>query len=196
MPKLNQTHIVERLQKRIEQLEKGEKLDARDINALLAPEQQKQLADGWAEQQSIRKQHRSQASAELAGLVWKTKTEVRLDIYRQALAEALDSLPNALEDQLHQQEVRGARIALEAYFSARTADKNGWTAANNALRRAGLNRMDGITQAVGTKRDKEVWAMEEVLRSKIEFEMTDDEREQHELLAEYERSVGKKQGRV
>jgi hypothetical protein len=196
MPKLDQMHMVERLQKRIEQLEKGEQLDARDINALLTPEQQKQLADAWAEQQSIREQHRSKTSAETAGLIWKTKTQVRLYIYRHALSQAMDSLPNALEDRLYQQEVRGARIALDAYFAAKAADKNGWSAANNALRRSGLNRMDGITQAVGTKRDKEVWAMEDILRSKIESEITDDEREQHQLLAEYERGIGKRQGRV
>ena len=124
-------------------------------------------------------------------MFWKTKTEVRLDTYRQALADALADLPNAIEDQLYQQEVRGARIALDAYFKANDADKNGWTAANNALRRAGLNRMDGISQIVGTERDREVWAMEDRLRSKILEGMTEGEREQHELLAEYERSITK-----
>jgi hypothetical protein len=191
MPKLTQSNVVERLQKRIEQLEQGEPLEARDINALLTGEQQKTLSDAWAEQQSIRKVHRTKASAEKVGLLWKTKTDVRLDVYRQALAEAMECLPNAIEDQLFQQEVRGARIALDAYFKAKDADKNGWTAANNALRRAGLNRIDGITQVVGSERDRQVWAMEEELRLKIEKEMTDDEREQHELLAEYERSITK-----
>lgn len=192
MPKLNQTHIIERLQKRIEQLEQGEQLEARDINALLTNEQQQQLANAWADQQKIRKLHRTQASAEKAGLTWKTKTEVRLEIYRQALAVDMESLPNAIDNRLYEQEVRGARIALDAYFSARAKDNNGWIAANNALRRAGLNRMDGIAQAVGTKRDKEVWAMEDRLRTKFEAEITDVEREQQELFAEHERSIGKK----
>jgi hypothetical protein len=192
MPKLNQTHIVERLQKRIEQLEQGEQLEARDINALLTDEQQQKLANEWSEQQAIRKQYRTKDYAKKAGLIWKTKTEARLEIYRQALAEALESLPNAIEDQLYQQQVRGARIALDSYFKAKDEDKNGWTAANNALRRAGLNRMDGITQVVGSERDREVWAMEEALRLNIEKEMTDYEREQHQLLAEYDRSINKK----
>ena len=191
MPKLSKLQNVERLQQRLENLESGDEVDAREVLALLSSDQQQQLAEAWAEQQGIRKQHTTKASAEKSGLVWKTKTEVRLDVYRQALADALAGLPNAIEDQLYQQEVRGARIALDAYFKAKDADKNGWTAANNALRRAGLNRMDSISQVVGTERDREVWAMEDSLRSQIVEGMTDEEREQHELLSEYERSITK-----
>jgi hypothetical protein len=178
MPKLSKLQNVERLQQRLENLESGDEVDAREVLALLSSDQQQQLAEAWAEQQGIRKQHTTKASAEKSGLVWKTKTEVRLDVYRQALADALAGLPNAIEDQLYQQEVRGARIALDAYFKAKDADKNGWTAANNALRRAGLNRMDSISQVVGTERDREVWAMEDSLRSQIVEGMTDEEREQ------------------
>jgi hypothetical protein len=43
MPKLNATHLVGRLQERIEQLERGDALEARDINALLNKEQQQAL---------------------------------------------------------------------------------------------------------------------------------------------------------
>ena len=42
MPKIDAMHRVERIRKRIEQLERGEALEARDINALLTPLQQKQ----------------------------------------------------------------------------------------------------------------------------------------------------------
>lgn len=40
MPKLKQEHTAERIRRRIEQLERGEALEARDINALLNEEQQ------------------------------------------------------------------------------------------------------------------------------------------------------------
>ena len=54
MPKINATHKLERIQKRIAQLENDEALEARDINALLTPEQQQELKDAWAIQQLLR----------------------------------------------------------------------------------------------------------------------------------------------
>ena len=58
MPKLNVTHLVGRIQERIEQLERGDALEARDINALLTKEQQQALKDVWTKQQSLRKTHK------------------------------------------------------------------------------------------------------------------------------------------
>jgi len=55
MPKLNITHLPERLQKRLEQLERGEALEARDINALLNDEQKHRLKKAWSEQQELLK---------------------------------------------------------------------------------------------------------------------------------------------
>ena len=52
MPKLNVTHLVGRIQERIEQLERGDTLEARDINALLTKEQQQELKDAWTVQQA------------------------------------------------------------------------------------------------------------------------------------------------
>ena len=45
MPKLNTEQLMERIQKRIHQLELGEEIAAKDIKALLNAEQQQQLAD-------------------------------------------------------------------------------------------------------------------------------------------------------
>ncbi len=47
MPKLNVTHLVGRIQERIEQLERGDALETRDINALLNKEQLQALKDAW-----------------------------------------------------------------------------------------------------------------------------------------------------
>jgi len=53
--KLNVTHLVGRIQERIEQLERGFALEARDINALLTKEQQQELKDAWTKKQVLRK---------------------------------------------------------------------------------------------------------------------------------------------
>ena len=50
MPKLNTEQLMERIQKRIHQLELGEEVAAKDIKALLSTEQQQQLVDALAAQ--------------------------------------------------------------------------------------------------------------------------------------------------
>ena len=73
MPKLNVTHLVGRIQERIEQLERGEALEARDINALLNKEQLQALKDAWTIQQALRKIHKPPKSIEEANKIdWKT----------------------------------------------------------------------------------------------------------------------------
>ena len=39
MPKLDSTYLIERLKKRIKQIESGEAIEARDINVLLSSKQ-------------------------------------------------------------------------------------------------------------------------------------------------------------
>ena len=48
MPKLNKEQLMERIQKRIHQLELGEEITAKDIKALLNAEQQQKLVDALA----------------------------------------------------------------------------------------------------------------------------------------------------
>ena len=50
MPKLNTEQLVERIQKRIHQLELGDEIAVKDIKALLSGEQQQQLVDALAAQ--------------------------------------------------------------------------------------------------------------------------------------------------
>jgi len=45
LPKLNTEQLMERLERRIHQLELGEEIAAKDIKALLSAEQQQQLVD-------------------------------------------------------------------------------------------------------------------------------------------------------
>ena len=192
MPKLNITHLPERLQQRIEQLEWGDALEARDINALLNKGQQQALKTAWSVQQALRKQHKPpKTDAQKAALGWKTIREVRLDIYKQALAESENGLIDEYDKLLQQREIKAARVFMDGYSAASDEGKNAWTAGNIALTRAGFNRADGSSNLELNTRDKQVKAMEESLRDQFEAEMTDDEREQLELGREFDKSKGK-----
>jgi len=58
VPKLNTEQLMERLERRIHQLELGEEIAAKDIKALLNAEQQQQLADALAAQVELKKNKR------------------------------------------------------------------------------------------------------------------------------------------
>ena len=192
MPKLNVTHLVGRIQERIEQLERGDALEARDINALLTKEQQQKLKDAWTVQQALRKIHKPPKSNEEAQKIgWKTIREVRLEIYRQALQEAQDGVGDGIEKLLHQSEVKASRVFLDAYFNAKEGT-NKWSAGNIALRRNGFNRIDGQSYSYSNKRDREVNEMEDSLRERMEDDLSAEEKEQLELSREYDKAVAKR----
>ena len=86
MPKLNAEQLMERIQKRIHQLELGEEIAAKDIKALLNAEQQQQLVDALAAQVELKKNKRARTDAEKQALGWKSIREVRLDVLRAALS--------------------------------------------------------------------------------------------------------------
>ena len=165
MPKLNTEQLMERIQKRIHQLELGEEIAAKDIKALLSVEQQQQLVNALAEQAELKKNKRARTDAEKQVLGWKSIREVRLDVLRSALNAANDGLLEDYERRLNEKEVRQANIYLREYSDARKADKSVFVAqgvANNALTRAALPRVDGQAARSVSKRDKEVFEMEEV----------------------------------
>jgi hypothetical protein len=192
MPKLNVTHLVGRVQERIEQLERGDALEARDINALLTKEQQQKLKDAWTVQQALRKIHKPPKSNEEAQKIgWKTIREVRLEIYKQALQEAQDGVGDGIEKLLHQSEVKASRVFLDAYFNAKEG-ANKWSAGNIALRRNGFNRIDGQSYSYSNKRDREVDEMEDSLRERMEDDLSAEEKEQLELSREYDKAVVKR----
>jgi len=142
MPKLDITHLTERLTKRIEQLEQGIALQARDINALLNHSQQQALKDAWEQQKVLRKQYRQpKTKVEIEKLGWKTIREVRLDIYRQALAEAKHNLVDGIKELQHKSEVRAARVFMDAFSKALDENKNAHSAGNIAMTRAGFNKL-------------------------------------------------------
>ncbi len=190
MPKLNTEQLMERIQKRIHQLEFGEEVAAKDIKALLSTEQQQQLVDALAEQAELKKNKRARTDAEKQVLGWKSIREVRLDVLRAALNAANDGLLADYERRLKEKEVRQANIYLREYSEARKANKDIFAAqgaANNALTRAALPRVDGQDVNSMSKRDREVFALEAQLKERIRSQMTAEELEQLDMLEGVER---------
>ena len=190
MPKLNTEQLMERIQKRIHQLELGEEVAAKDIKALLNAEQQQQLVDALAAQVELKKSKRVHTEEEKQALGWKSIREVRLDVLRAALTAANDGLLADYERRLKEKEVRQANIYLREYSEARKANKDIFAAqgaANNALTRAALPRVDGQDVNSMSKRDREVFALEAQLKERIRSEMTAEELEQLDMLEGMER---------
>jgi len=190
LPKLNTEQLMERMQKRIHQLELGEEVAAKDIKALLSTEQQQQLVDALAAQAELKKNKRARTDEEKQALGWKSIREVRLDVLRAALNAANDGLLEDYERRLNEKEVRQANIYLREYSDARKADKSVFAAqgaANNALTRAALPRVDGQDVNSMSQRDREVFALEAQLKEHIRSEMTAEELEQLDMLEGMER---------
>lgn len=195
MPKLDGTHIADRLRKRLQQLQNGEEVAARDLRALLTDEQLAAIDAAWAEQQRLRKQSRATTPEAQTALGWKSKRDIHIAVLAAALKQAEDKQVDAWAKRQTDAEIRQMRIYMETLGAGLTAGDEMQTAknkANNALTRAGLNRMDGQYIQRPNRRDREMWAIEDELRKKAEDELDDDEREQLEMLRESERPIAKK----
>ena len=189
MPKLNATHLPERLKEAIEQLERGEEVEAKKNKTLLNAEQQKALDDAWAEQQELRKKHKPpKTDGEKKKIGWKDKREVRIEIYKQALAELEENIFDITLKQLEKEQANATRAYLKGYFGA-TEGQDKDSAGKIAMSRAGFYGKGTLSIS---KRDKEVRDLEDGLRKRFEAEMTDEEREQQELLKEHENSIQKR----
>ena len=189
MPKLNATHIPERLREAIEQLERGEEVEAKKNKSLLNVHQQKALDDAWTEQQVLRKKHKPpRTEKEKQELGWKDKREVRIEIYKQALTELEEDISNIHLKQLAKEQAQATKAYLKGYFGA-TGEQNKHSAGNIAVRQAGFKPNLGSARG---GRDQEVWSMEERLLKQFEAEMTKEEREQLELVKEAEKAANKR----
>ena len=196
MPKLNHFQITSRLEARLAELENGVEIEARDIKVLLTDEQNELLDRLWDEQQLIRTTHKTKSKAEADGLVWKTKKEIRIDVYKQAIAEANYSALDEILKEQEASEVRAAKIFMDAYCEALDKDKDGMVAGNIALVRNGFKRIDNETRRLGlNERDKEILAMENAIKDRIIKEMSAEEFEQYQLAQEHENSINKARNR-
>jgi hypothetical protein len=187
MPKLNDTHLPERLKEAIKQLEEGKEVEAKKNKTLLNANQQKELDDAWTKQQALRKQHKPpKTEEEKKKLGWKDKREVRIDIYKQALADLEENIFDIHLKQLDKEQAKATKAYLKGYFGA-TERQDKDSAGKIEVQRAGFKPSYGRK----TSRDDEVREMEEALIKRFEAEMTDEEREQRELLKEHEKGTQK-----
>ena len=158
MPKLDATHIAERLHTRLADLEAGKEVAAKDIRALLTPSQIAAMDAAWAEQQELRKVATARTEAEKQALGWKTKREIHIETYKKAIADSNKNILAELQKLQDQAEIRQAKIYLNALGKALDEgydNEKAKSIANNELTRAGLNRMDILEQIV--KRRKGEW---------------------------------------
>ena len=180
MPKLDGTHIAERLKERIAKLKNGEEVAARDLRALLTDEQTAALDAAKKAQQELKKAKRARTKEEEKALGWKSIREIHIEALEAALKEAEEDEVGAWEKRM-----RDAEIEIKAGKELQTAKNK----ANNDLTRAGLRRMDG--QIVGhlSKRDKEISELETALIQQATNELDDYEKEQLELLKAHNKAV-------
>ena len=195
MPKLDGTHLPQRLEQRLVDLKAGKEVAVRDVKALLSDEQIAAMDVAWAEQQALRKIKRARTKEEEQAFGWKTKREIYIEAYERALGEANDVLLEAYEERLDKAEVRAAKIYLDVFFAAKDEGKEPYQAdlaARNELKRAHLEKVETARM---TARDKEVWALEEAMLAEIRKNMSDAEKEQLEILEEHEQALAKNKGR-
>jgi hypothetical protein len=203
MPKLDLTHILSRLNERLEQLVKGEEVARRELESLLTPQQIAAWDAEWEQQRELRKRRRARTKEEEAALGWKSKREVTIAAVEAAIREAEQSQVEDWQQLQRRAEIRQGRVffdELNKQLDAGVDMPTAKTRANNALTRAGLGRLDERVAAMQglSKRDREVREMEDAIRHKAESELSDEEREQLELLREHERAVAansRKRGR-
>lgn len=192
MPKLDETHLADRIRKRIAELEAGDEIQAKDIRAVLTEAQLAIIDAAWAEQQQLRKAKRARTEQEQQALGWRTKRDIRLDVLREALELAEGNLVDAYKKKQKKAEARAGRIYFDALYEAIDKGKPRSQAANwanNELTRAGLNRLDGARVNSISLRDKEVRELEAKLKAEFKKNMTAAELEQREILEEHEASV-------
>jgi hypothetical protein len=195
MPKLNKLQIADRLREKLDDLRRSKEVAARDLRALLTDEQIAAMDAAWAAQQALRKLKRARTKEEEQALGWRSKREIQIEVLEQVVNQADEQVLEALTELQYKAEVRQARIYLDGYSKARAAGKSEAEAqsiANNDLTRAGLPRVDGQVVRYTNRRDREVWALENQLREQLRNEMSAEELEQIELLAEHERAWAKK----
>lgn len=193
MPKLNATHIPERLREAIEQLERGEEVHPRKNGTLLTEEQQKSLTDAWAKQLILRDKHRPPKTKEDKQRIgWKSPREVRIEIYKQALADLEGDFLNIQLKQLAREQAQATRAYLKGYFGA-TDGQNKDSAGRIAVRQAGFTPNSGGSAVTG--RDKEIRKLERQILEGFGEDLSEERREHLEWLKEGQKS-GKKTKKV
>lgn len=195
MPKLDALQIADRLHKQLDKLLGGEDIAIRDLRALLTTQQITVMDAAWQQQQKLRNNKRARTEEEQRTLGWKTKREIQIEVVKQVLLEYEENELEEYKKQLTNAELRQSNIFLREFSAARTSGKEFWSAwswANNELVRANLPRID--TQVINrvSLRDREVREMEDQILARIRSEMTEEEREQDDMLRECKKNSNKR----
>jgi hypothetical protein len=180
MPKLDDTHTISRITKRLEELEQDVEVSAKDFRAVLTQEQHDAYERAWEAQQALRKQKRARTKAEERELGWKSKREVRIETLKAARDEAWNNIEAVWDKKLFDAEVRQGRIYFDSLNQALKEGKDQRSAAlfaNNELTRAGLRRLDGQIVHSLSPRDREIRRMEDLIIARIRNKMSDEELE-------------------
>ena len=87
MPKLDNTHIADRLRKRLAELKADKKVAARELRALLNKEQIKLIDDAKKHQQQLRKlvNVRTKEKQQLVG--YKAIRDIYIEVYEKAILD-------------------------------------------------------------------------------------------------------------
>ena len=193
MPKLNNIHLPERIQEHIAKMERGEEVEAKKDKTLLNEQQQKELKEALAQQQQLKKTHkRPKTQEEKDAIGWKEIRDVRLGIYKQALEELSANVVDNIKELQRQREAKAARVFMDAWSKAGKEGRVGSSAisaGNIALTRAGFTPQGHFGL---TKRDREIKAFEEEFLKQCENELSEEEKEQLDLLREHEKAVKKR----
>lgn len=164
MPTLNQTHLPERLKDAIKHLEDGKEVEAKKNKTLLNADQQQALVDAWNIQQQLRKKHKPpKTEEEKRKIGWKDKREVRIEIYKQALAELQNDIFDIHSKQLTKKQAKATKAYMDGYFGA-TDGQDKDSAGKIAVQRAGFRPNHG---RAGSNRDDQVREMEEALLKQL-----------------------------
>lgn len=187
MPKINNTHIAERIAEHIERMERGLEVEAKKDKTLLTETQQHALKKVLEHQRELKKiNKRPKTQAEKYAMGWKEIRDMRLEFYKQTLEELK---ANAVDDVKKLQKLREAkanRVFMDAWSKASADGKERYSAisaGNIALTRARFTPQHSVGL---TKRDKELRDMEDALRKQFAAEMSEEEREQRAIPKEHE----------
>lgn len=193
MPKINNTHIVERIAEHIERMERGLEVEAKKDKTLLSEIQQHALKNALEHQRLLKKSNkRPKTQAEKDAMGWKEIRDVRLEFYKQTLEELKTNAVDDILELQQKREAKGNRVFMDAWSKASADGKERYSAisaGNIALTRAGFTPQHSVGL---TKRDRELRDMEDALLKQFAAEMTEEEREQRAILKEHEDALKRK----
>lgn len=193
MPKINATHLTERLQEHIAKMKRGEEVESKKDKTLLSNEWQQALKDALQAQKALKKSHkRPKTQAEKDALGWKEIREVRLEIYQQALGELKDDMHLHIRKLQQQREAKAARVFMDAWSQAGKDSKDSLAAkvaGNIALTRAGFGRPQGMGL---TRRDREMQQMEEDILKQLANKPSHTDKQQKIVAKKATKTVASK----